>query len=88
MYRLSRLLCVCVYVGKCSGQFRTSSPAKPGGVASSCVVFEQLQDVELVVVVLQVGLVQHGVPYLRILTVDMGLCETICKGMQRYPRGY
>ena len=51
----------------------TSSPAEPGAVAGGRVVFKQLQDVELVVVVLQVGLIEHCVPVNSILTIYMGL---------------
>ena len=48
----------CIYTLK----IITSPPSEPDTIATSGVVLEQLQDIEFVVVVLEVGLVEHGVP--------------------------
>ena len=51
----------------------TSAPSEPGAVVARLVVFEQLQEIEFVVVVFQVRLVQHCVPMDAVLTVHMCL---------------
>ena len=70
----------------------TSAPSKPGAISSGCVVLQQLQEVEFVVVVLQVCLIKHHVPVSPIFTVHLGLEYTrvskiippISKDMQGY----
>ena len=51
----------------------TSPPSEPDAVVTRGVVFEQLQDVEFIVVVLEISLVEHGVPELPVLTEHVGL---------------
>ena len=51
----------------------TSPPPEPDAIATRGVVLEQLQDVEFVVVVLQVGLIEHGVPKFTTFTKYMRL---------------
>ena len=51
----------------------TSPPSEPDTIAMRGVVFEQLQDIEFIVVVLQVGLVEHGVPKFTTFTKYMRL---------------
>ena len=51
----------------------TSPPSEPDTITKGGVVFKQLKDIELVIVVLQVGLVEHGVPKLTTFTEYMCL---------------
>ena len=58
----------------------TSPPSEPDAIATRGIVLEQLQDVEFVIVVLQVGLVEHGVPKFTTFTKYVRLKgKRVCK---------
>ena len=63
----------------------TSPPSEPDAIATRGVVLEQLQDVEFVVVVLQVGLIEHGVPKFTTFTKYMRLkVKRTCSSQSRF----
>ena len=70
----------------------TSPPSEPDAIATRGVVLEQLQDVEFVVVVLQVGLIEHGVPKFTTFTKYMRLkvreCAQVSKDSKRTGEGF